>query len=328
MQVKLKLYIADISGLFGENQAYPALQRLLALGRHAILHEALPVVLCREFGLQTPPADWPLAALSWLGEGGNPAQAYWLQADPVHLALQRDSFSLAAPVPLPLSRQQAEGLMADLNRHFADDGLQFHLGRSHAGHGGRWYLQLPAAPDLRTCLPQQVMGRDIQPWLPQGRDAAHWRGIVNEIQMLLHEHAINQVRDASGDLAMNSIWLSGGGVLPVVPSALRYQVYSDMPLAIGLARAAGLPCQELPDNIRPLLATAAPAGDALLVLDDLVQAERQWFVPLVGALRSRSISRVDLYFAVRDKVLEVQVNRYDLLKFWRGNKPLASYFPV
>jgi len=40
-----------------------------------------------------PATEAPLAALSLLADGGNPGDALWVRADPVHLALTRDSAS-------------------------------------------------------------------------------------------------------------------------------------------------------------------------------------------------------------------------------------------
>lgn len=296
----------------------------MAAGRCAMHDEPLTVALCRDFGMQAPPTDWPAAALSWLGEGGDPGQAYWLQADPVHLVLQRDSFSLGEPVPLPLDRQQAETLLAALNRHFAADGLRFHLGRAQSPYGGRWYLQLPTAPDLKTSLPQQALGRDIRPYLPRGTDAGRWQQLGNEIQMLLHEHSVNQAREAAGEPPVNSLWFSAGGVLPGGLGVEAVQVFSNMPLLVGLARVAGCRHRQLPANAQAWLAAAEP--NSMLTLDALKQAELDWFAPLLGMLRRGRVRRLELCFAARDRVLSVQVHGYDLFRFWRPRKPLTAYF--
>ena len=73
----------------------------------------------------------PNAAQAWQ-QAGNEASsqdklAYWLYAAPVHLLLQRDSFSLAAPVPLPLENDEVDALTAAFNQHFTSDGMQFLL---------------------------------------------------------------------------------------------------------------------------------------------------------------------------------------------------------
>lgn len=154
------------------------------------------------------------AALAWASiqsKAGNQAnsqdkRAYWLYALPVHLALQRDSFSLAAPVPLPLEKDEADALTALFNEHFAADSKVFFW------HEDKWFLSLQVNPNIQTNPPQAAINKDISAYLPTGEGAMRWASFSNEIQMLLFEHPINQEREAKGQLALNSIWCYGGGI--------------------------------------------------------------------------------------------------------------------
>ena len=67
----------------------------------------------------------PNAAKAWQTSGQEAGNAYWLYAAPVHLVLQRDSFSLSDPVPLLLEKAEIELLTSALNQHFLADGKQF-----------------------------------------------------------------------------------------------------------------------------------------------------------------------------------------------------------
>ena len=322
--MKLKIYITESAGLTAEDESVsPALQRLLAAGQVRFVDEPLPVALCQEFGVQMQ-SDWPLAALSWLGEGNDPEQDYWLRADPVHLALQRDHFSLSGPVPLPLAPQQAELLAADLNRHFAADGLQFHLGRTESFSGTRWYLRLHAVPELSTFLPQQALGLDTRPFLPQGEDAQRWRRLLNEIEMLLHEHPVNQTREVEGSVAVNSLWLSAGGIIPHSLTSPCKWVCTDMPLATGLALATHTAINRVPADLDVQLDRAG--GDGILVLEDAERAEQRWLAPLLSALRQRKLQQADLYFGMHNRSLAVRIHWYDLFRFWRRPRSLGTYF--
>lgn len=321
--VNLKLYLAQSPVLLGgDEMSSPALQQLLAAGRRQAIDLPLPAVLCREFGVEAQ-TDWPLASLSWLGEGNDAGPDYWLQADPVHLALQRDYFSLSRPAPLALDLSHAEALTAELNQHFAADGLQFHLGRNHAA-GTRWYLRLPAVPSLRTSLPQQVAGRDIRPFLPQGADAGMWQRLANEMQMLLHDHPVNQAREAAGLLPVNSLWFSAGGVLPHIQLRPAMQVFSDLPLAAGLAKASGLPHADVPPDMTIL--RRADDGDCLLVLSATDRVEQDWFMPLLQALRRRELKRLELYLDMDSRTLAARLHWFDLWRLWRRPQPLSAYF--
>lgn len=308
----------------------PSLERLLAVGGVKHKQELFEIALCRAFGI-TQQRDWPIAPLSWQGEGNDPAGFYWLCADPVHFQLQRDYFSLSYPVPLALTAMEAQALLEALNRHFLQDGLHFCSTRSSlSSNTGRWYLRLEEAPVIETSLAMNVVGRDVTTFLPQGEHAAQWHHILNEIQMLLHDHPVNQAREANGELPVNSLWLSGGGVLPgtAVPDDKPGSniIFTDHPLAKGMARAADFPCLDLPENAKALSGSAQ--DDIWLVLDDADEAESKWFAPLLAGLREGNIRQLSLHFALADQMLNVLVQPRDLWKFWRKPKSLKACFEL
>ena len=131
--------------------------------------------------------------------------AYWLYATPVHLVLQRDTFSLAASVPLSLDIDEVDALTTALNQHFASDGLAF------IWHENTWFLSLQTNPQISTTAPQTAINKDISAYLPTGEGATKWASVTNEIQMLLFEHPVNLTREAKRLPAINSIWCYGGG---------------------------------------------------------------------------------------------------------------------
>ncbi len=308
----------------------PALERLLAVGGIKNTRELFGIALCRAFGIAQQ-HDWPIAPLSWLGEGNDPASFYWLCADPVHFQLQRDYFSLSYPAPLALTAMESESLLETLNRHFLQDGLHFFSTRSSfSSHSGRWYLRLEETPKIRTSLAMNVVGRDVITFLPQGEQAAQWNHTLNEIQMLLHDHPVNQAREANGELPVNSLWLSGGGVLPgnAVPDDKPGSniMFTDHPLAKGMARVADFPCFDLPENAKAL--SSSTQEDVWLVLDDADEAESKWFVPLLTGLREGNIRQLSLNFVLADQMLNVLIQPRDLWKFWRKPKSLKACFAL
>jgi hypothetical protein len=307
----------------------PSLERLLAIGGVKHKQEVFETTLCRAFGIAQQ-RDWPIAPLSWLGEGNDPAGFYWLCADPVHFQLQRDYFSLSYPVPLALTAMEAESLLETLNRHFLQDGLHFFSSRSSSPHFGRWYLRLAEVPKIKTSLAMDVVGRDVTTFLPQGEHAAQWHHTLNEIQMLLHEHPVNQAREANGELPVNSLWLSGGGALPgkaVSDDQLGSKIiFTDNPLAKGMALASNLPCFDLPENAKAL--SGVGQEDVWLVLDDADDAESRWFAPLLAGLREGKIRQLSLNLGLADRILNVLIQPRDLWKFWRKPKSLKTCFEL
>ena len=155
------------------------------------------------------------AALAWRliqNKAGNDASSgYWLYAAPVHLVLQRDSFSLAAPVPLPLENDECVALTAALNQHFSQDAaankVQFFW------HDSMWFLRLDSNPNIQTTAPQAALNKDVSAYLPTGDGAMQWAKFSNEMQMLLFEHPVNQAREAKNLPEINSVWCYGGGLM-------------------------------------------------------------------------------------------------------------------
>ena len=152
--------------------------------------------------LQRFPAG-PCARAAWTG---GPALGTWACAEPVHLVTAIDHLQLAAPAPLPLDAEESAALLASLDAHLAGTGFRLH---ALAGRG--WLCECPPGLDCTAVEPAAAVGRNLRELLPGGRDAARIRGLVNELQMLLHDHPANERRALRGAPAMNSLWLWGFG---------------------------------------------------------------------------------------------------------------------
>lgn len=160
--------------------------------------------LLRRFFLKKPTK--PNAAVAWQQAGNQTLGGYWMYATPVHLVLQRDTFSLAEPVPLPLENDEVTVLTNVLNTHFKEDGMQFFW------HENKWFLRLEADPNITTVAPESAVNKDINDYLPKGEGAIRWAKFQNELQMLLFAHSVNQIREAKRLPTVNSIWFDGGGI--------------------------------------------------------------------------------------------------------------------
>lgn len=317
-----------LPGLFPElAAAIEGRQALRKLLRHARREHAVAgdsqAWLCRFFGVARQ-QDWPVAPFAALGDGLAPGADYWLCADPVSLLLQRDSFTVADG-SRALHPEQAQQLIDALNTHFAEDGMRFFAPQAH-----RWYLRLAQSPQLQTTPLAQAMGRNVQPLLPQGADSLQWHGWLNEVQMLLHGHPVNLDLEQRGELPVNSVWPWGGGVLPSCAPRGNTAVWTDDPLARGLALAHGHALAPLPQSAREWLQNSAEQTTHLIVPAraepaEMLQAlERDWFAPLLQMLRDGGIARLTLHLAGRN-VNSFTVTRGDLRKFWRRSRPLETY---
>jgi len=295
--------------------------------------------LCQAFEVEKQ-QDWPVAPLTLALDGGDPGNAYWLRADPVHLRLRRNQLLLADCRAFGISQQEADQFVASLNRHFAQDGLQF-----LAPHASRWYLRLEREPAMTTRALSEAVGADINTCLPAGKDAMHWHRIANEIQMLLQDHPLNAAREAKGGMAVNSVWLWGGGTRPAVPGRHFSAVLSDEVLACALAATASLPGVPLPgeaenwlrsiDPAQPVnahalivlgqLASTAQYGDIARWREEISALNRNWFAPLLAAVRQRRLSRIALVTPGTRSCERFELAPIDLHRFWRRVKPLSAY---
>jgi hypothetical protein len=305
----------------------PALETLLARGsRQPCPAEGVEAALCEALGIPRQ-QDWPLAPITLAADGGEPGDAYWLRADPVHLRVMRDRIVLADGESLELSRQESDALAASIGGHFGADFNPLPL------HPQRWYLRLPQAPRLTTTPLSVAVGRDIEALLPQGPDAMGFRARLTELQMLLHEHPVNQAREARGELPVNSLWLWGGGRLPVSPG-IPLPVYAGNPEARALAafcrtRAQALPAQ--PDVqllktdgviLLEALTRCGQVGDAYGWREALRGLEQEWFGPLRGMLHRIGPRGLRLVDPVNGTALHLRAG--DAWRVWRRPRHLAA----
>ena len=302
-----------------------ALAQLLAKSKVTQFEKPLIALICEQYGLIESP-DYAIAAISAKVDDVYVDDAYWFSANPVHLALQRDCFSLSEPIPLQVACEHAEHMIASLNKHFNQDGLIFIIGNS-----GAWYLRAAKFPQIKTSLPDMAAGKNIHQFLPQGADASSWLALLNEVQMLLHEHPANMARETLGEVAVNSIWLSGGGVMP---QAVNLQGDIDMLVANdvfyqGLASWADLPLQALPSNFEAILQNQEKhirlQLPALPHLDEK-GFDEAWFNPILTALKNSKIKALRLNLGFYEKTLSVDIKPIDTYKFWRSLKPAIDYF--
>jgi hypothetical protein len=286
------------------------------------------------FGLPVSSSqDTPIAPASYLADAGQPAPAWCLRADPVHLIPDRDQLLLSGPEALFLSQAEAERLATELNTLFEEQGW-----RLEAVTPTRWYLHLPQDPHIHTTALSTVRGTAISDYLPSGPNGKKWHRIMNEVQMLLHGSAVNRDRQSHGQLTVSSLWFWGGGETPDFGHSQWSKVWSREPVSLGLAQFLRTPSKPWPVDATQLLSEAHSPGEHLIVYDPIAQAyesegieawvrnvhsfNEQWMAPLLAALQQRDINQLSLYSG--DGRL-FTLSPLGLKRWWRRNKPLARY---
>lgn len=305
----------------------PALESLLARGRlESCPADGTEAALCGALGVARQ-QDWPIAPITLLADGADPGEDFWLRADPVHLRVMRDRVVLAEREALAMTAEEATALAMAIGRHFGDELSPLPL------HPQRWYLHFARMPRLTTTPRSVAAGRDVGPLQPQGEDAARLRAQLNELQMLLHDHPVNQAREARGELPINSLWLWGGGRLPVAPACPK-RVYADDREALALAAFCGARTRALPTHpdahflkaggivLLDALSRAGEIGDAHGWRDALRMLERDWFVPFRAQLRGAGTEGLRLLDPASGRALHLTSG--DAWRFWCRSRPLAA----
>jgi len=312
----------------------PSLDLLARRGEHDHLGTAsFEETACRLFGLsRDPDRDLPIAALTYpLDHDGQAPEGFCLRADPVFLEAGIRELVLQPTEALDLTMDEALALTETLNRHFAEDGLRF-----EAATPDRWYLHLASREKLATFPLSHAVGKDVHPLLPTGKRTAYWHGLLNELQMLLHQSPANQAREARGVKPVNSVWLWGAGEPPGKLRADWTHVWSNDFIVRGLALAADAADRPSPDTCADWLAGLRGDRHLLVVeplfapaaMDDfeawqgaLAQLESDWFAPLVAALRRGRIRRLAV---VGSEGCRLTADRRQLGRFWRRRRDLVT----
>ena len=145
----------------------------------------------------------------------------WCVAQPVHFAAGLDHLRLAPLAEATLTEDDASALGARVSSHFRNDELTV-----AAFFEGAWLLRFARSVDCSTQPPDGVVGHNVHDYMPAGRDGARIRSLMNEIQMLLHEHPVNQRRERARRLPVNGWWLWGFGDAMAGTSASRVDPWS------------------------------------------------------------------------------------------------------
>ena len=247
----------------------------------------------------------PAAALTRDLIAGDADGASWLSADPAWVQPDLTGARLLACGQWHLSMQDAQALAASLKPVFGDAGMLLEI-----DHPDRWHLRLPPGTSLPAfAAPEQAMGEDLSQHLPPGADGRRWRVLLNEVQVILHQHPLNSARRAQGLAPINSVWFWGGGSLPQRVKSSLAGVVSDDLLLQALARRA-----DVTFHARTAETVAAATHADLIDLQDLpaTALADAWWPTLQTLLAHKNVI---LHFASGERWLRKPSHRW---RFWRG----------
>jgi hypothetical protein len=267
------------------------------------------------------PAHWAPAALTRQCDVGDAAGSAWLRADPAHVRPEMTGARLLGIGDrLSLSQDDVDALLPALKPVFGDSGFTL-----DAPTPARWYLRLPReAKCPRFSAPDDALGEDLFEHQPDGPEGRRWRALLNEVQIVLHNHPWNTQRAERGLVPINALWVWGGGILPDRVTTDARHAYSDDDLVQALMGVAGGSVQRLPKDfadVSPII------GDTVLCdlrrFRDFAALQRDWLLPAVRALCTGRLKTLVLDAADGTRLQLAPGQRW---RFWRSawTMPTAS----
>jgi hypothetical protein len=260
----------------------------------------------------------PSALLAALGLDLESDSNHWLRAQAIHLAAGLNEVTL---VPLrgeaALTAEECETLTPVLNEHLAASGVRIHRTSSND-----WLIESSQGWDATTVTAQFALDHEWSEVLPQGRDAGQLRRLMTELQMLLHEHPVNQRRSAQGMPTANAVWFWGNGRAQKSASAQNAACMGANVYLQGLCRLHAWTC---PTEVSAelLITKCAQIRQVIGIADvsSLDELESKWLAPLVAALKQGSFDRLRLIL----DTWEIDIDRWQLRAFWRRDLPFAAW---
>ena len=292
---------------------HPLLDRFLTIGHAQFRKLSYEELICQLFGIKPSP-DFPLASIDYQEN----QTSYFLYADPVYLSLQRDTFFLEKKLTDDFTQNEIEDLCDALNKAFKSDTQKFVL-----NHEGRLFIELTRRPQIKTTSIVHIKPQSINLFMPQGEEAMSWHAFMNEIQMFLFDHPINHERSKRGALSANSIWFSGGGLLPQGILNPYAAIFSN---AVFLKKLISL---DTHISLQPLdlLNQASFNQDTLIAIENTEDIDR-----ILGLIwnnfKKRKIKTLNIYISYQDQLLHIDNQFMQILKLWKKTNTVKKYFNV
>lgn len=248
------------------------------------------------------------------------AEGHWFIVQPANIQIARTHSLLSDPRALQLTEDESRSLFDIARPYFEELGKPLLYATP-----GLWFVRADDWSGLRTASPDAAATQYISDWVPEGERARDYRKLQNEIQMLWHEHPVNEARHARGLQQVNSFWLWGGSA-PATPAAALWVASAGAP---SWMQALAAPSRRTPDPARLI----AEAGAATVILAELIPSaqtgdwadwlarmqrlEQEWFAPLLAALKDGRIGRATLVPSNRHSWMTVSSTKLAQRKFWR-----------
>ena len=322
----------------------PALSRLLGAG-HLARTEGLSIAdsLARHLGAPELRPGATLRRKSLALDAGAEAHERWLCLDPIHLGFAERRLLVESPEDLKLTQDEAAQLVSSLQLCFSG------LGEIEVTTAQQWHARLaPGVVPPQTDSLAEMIGKRADTLLA-GLPPL-WKQALNDAQIELHAHPVNQAREAAGRPTVNSLWPWGGEPCDVSPQSPPHATIPSPPASMLLANSIelramgihlGLACQPVPEGwdnyssgmeqtvaVLDSLAIPARRADANGWREALLHLEQQWFAPILASLTGGTLRHLRIDFIDEKHGHSLTCTRGDLwldrLAFWRTPVSIRS----
>lgn len=254
-----------------------------------------------------------LAALRMWGQTGDRPTVWIAAADPVYLEARLDHLCLHALRGDNMPGEDLGELIDYLQERLA--GQQRY---GFARIGSCAYVRADRAmqtSDYPAYLIDQQLPNEF---MPKNDETGTYHALRGEVEMALHDHAVNLRRAGEGMAPINSLWLWGGGFAPQQETLPQPPLFSDDPMLKGYWYSKTGVVAGWPGNIDECLQASVAGFVAQPSISD-ADSTQQTLNELKAALKSGRISQLTLLFGGRT---QVRLRSSDTWKIWRRSPEL------
>ena len=134
----------------------------------------------------------------------NTSETVWL-AELSAITVGREGATIAHPASFEVTNDEADALYDAVSGLWADRAIS-----ALPINARQWRIWLDPSASTRSLTPAAMAEMRLSDWWPQEDSLREWRRLLNEIQMVWHEHPVNLARAERGEVPINSLWLFGG----------------------------------------------------------------------------------------------------------------------
>jgi 2,3-bisphosphoglycerate-independent phosphoglycerate mutase len=136
-----------------------------------------------------------------------------------------------------ITTEEAAELIREIDRRLGSGTIRFYPGVSY-----RHLMVWSGGPvDTKCTPPHDIIGRDIEEYLPAGNGEDVLRKIMTDSVGILEAHPVNRERINKGKNPGNSVWFWGQGRRPALPTFKeKYGITGSLVSAVDLTRGLGI----------------------------------------------------------------------------------------